>query len=125
MGKTFNNTDIIWSLLLGMFAPLEPDFTRSFSNHPKLPRKLKKWVKKEMQKEGLNTKRISKVILCSEYFNRVRHFKIAWMSNYYKSIVDIEKVKKSYKERYQQLTNSEWFNVHYLDKSLGEIIKED
>ena len=47
------------------------------------------------------------------------------MSNYYKSIVDIEKVKKSYKEQYQRLTNSEWFNVHYLDKSLGEIIKDD
>lgn len=126
MDKTFNNTDIIWSLLLGMFAPLQPNFDiRSFRDHPKLPRRLKKWVKKEMNKEGLNTNGVGRIILCSEYLKRAKHCRIAWLSNYYKSIVDAEKVKKSYKEQYQELANSEWFNVHYLDKSLGEIIEED
>lgn len=126
MGRLFNNTDIIWSLLLGMFAPLQPNFgIRSFRDHPKLPRKLKKWVKKEMNKEGLNTNGVSRIILCSEYLKRVKHCRIAWLNNYYKSIVDAEKVKKSLKERYQRLANSEWFNMHYLDKSLGEIIEEN
>lgn len=125
MGKLFNNTDIIWSLLLGMFAPLQPNFViRSFRDHPKLPRKLKKWVKKEMNKEGLNTNGVSRIILCSEYLKRVKHCRIAWLNNYYKSIVDAERVKTSFKERYQKLANSEWFNVHYEDKSLGEIIEE-
>ena len=125
MGRLFNNTDIIWSLLLGMFAPLQPDFgIRSFHDHPKLPRKLKKWVKKEMNKEGLNTNGVNRIILCSEYLKRVKHCRIAWLNNYYKSIVDAEKVKKSFKERCQELTNSEWFNAHYEDKSLGEIIEE-
>lgn len=126
MDKTFNNTDIIWSLLLGMFAPLQPNFgIRSFRDHPKLPRKLKKWVKKEMNKDGLNTNGVGKIILCSEYLKRAKHCRIAWLNNYYKSIVDAEKVKKSFKERYQELTNSEWFNAHYEDKSLCEIIEEE
>ena len=125
MGRLFNNTDIIWSLLLGMFTPLQPDFgIHSFRDHPKLPRKLKKWVKKEMNKDGLNTNGVSRIILCSEYLKRVKHCRIAWLNNYYKSIVDAEKVKKSYKERYQRLANSEWFNAHYEDKSLGEITEE-
>ena len=99
MGRLFNNTDIIWSLLLGMFAPLQPNFgIRSFRDHPKLPRKLKKWVKKEMSKEGLNTNGVSKIILCGEYLKRVKHCRIAWLNNYYKSIVDAEKVKRSFKE---------------------------
>ena len=126
MGRLFNNTDIIWSLLLGMFAPLQPNFgIRSFRDHPKLPRRLKKWVKKEMNKEGLNTNGISKIILCGEYLKRVKHCRIAWLNNYYKSIVDAEKVKTSFNERHQELTNSEWFNAHYEDKSLGEIIDEE
>lgn len=106
MGKLFNNTDIIWSLLLGMFAPLQPDFgIRSFHDHPKLPRRLKKWVKKEMNKEGLNTNGVGKIILCSEYLKRAKHCRIAWLNNYYKSIVDAEKVKKSFEEQYQELAN--------------------
>lgn len=124
MGKLFNNTDIIWSLLLGIFAPLQPNFgIRSFRDHPKLPRKLKKWVKKEMNKEGLNTNGVSKIVLCGEYLKRVKHCRIAWLNNYYKSIVDAEKVKTSFNERYQELTNSEWFNAHYEGKSLGEVIE--
>ena len=127
MAKLFNNPDIIWTLLLGLFAPLQPNFIYSFHNHPKLPRKLKKWVKKEMGREGLNTKKISKIILCSEYIKRAKHCRIAWLNNYYKSIVDVESAKKSYRERYQRLAESEWFNAHYEDKSLGdaEEIKED
>ena len=126
MGRLFNNTDIIWSLLLGMFAPLQPNFgIRSFRDHPKLPRKLKKWVKKEMNKEGLNTNSVGRIILCSEYLKRARHCRIAWLNNYYKSIVDAEKAEKSFKEQYKELANSEWFNTNYKDKSLGEIIEED
>ena len=126
MGKVFNNTDIIWSLLLGVFAPLQPNFgIRSFRDHPKLPRRLKKWVKKEMNKEGLNTNGVSKIILCGEYLKRAKHCRIAWLNNYYKSIVDAEKVKTSFKERYQELANSEWFNANYEDESLGEIIEEE
>lgn len=106
MGRLFDNTDIIWSLLLGMFVPLQPDFgIRSFRDYPKLPRKLKKWVKKEMSKEGLNTNDISKIILCGEYLKRAKHCRIAWLNNYYKSIVDAEKAKKSFKERYQEFAN--------------------
>ena len=125
MGRLFNNTDIIWSLLLGMFAPLQPDFgIRSFRDHPKLPRRLKKWVKKEMNKEGLNTNSVGRIILCSEYLKRAKHCRIAWLNNYYKSIVDAERVKKSYKERYQRLVDNDWFNQHYGSKSLGETLDE-
>lgn len=126
MGKLFNNTDIIWSLLLGMFAPSQPDFgIRSFHDHPKLPRKLKKWVKKKIRDEGLVFNKVSKIVLCSEYIKRAKHCRIAWLNNYYKSIVDVEKLLKSYEEQYQSLRSSELFNNLCEDKSLNEIIEEE
>ena len=31
--------------------------------------------------------------------------------------------KKSYRERYKRIGESEWFNEHYENKSLGETIE--
>lgn len=31
--------------------------------------------------------------------------------------------KKSYRERYKRIGESEWFNKHYNNKSLGEVIE--
>lgn len=35
--------------------------------------------------------------------------------------IKIERRKKSYRERYKRLGESEWFNKHYNNKSLGEV----
>lgn len=32
-------------------------------------------------------------------------------------------VKEPYSERYKRIANSDWFNKHYNDKSLGEVIE--
>lgn len=39
----------------------------------------------------------------------------------YQDEIKIEKRKKSYRDRYKRLGESEWFNKHYNNKSLGEV----
>ena len=33
----------------------------------------------------------------------------------------VVKRKKSYRARYQKISNSDWFNQHYNNKSIGEV----
>ena len=48
---------------------------------------------------------------------------VTWSTNAFLSQdeIKIEKRKKSYRDRYKRIGQSEWFNKHYNNKSLGEV----